>query len=76
MQKHLPDSPAATTVLWMWLGCVVLAFAAYFGVRRWKQRHPPPKPEPILSYSQRLRRRMNKPRSKANRPHADKTDKH
>lgn len=76
MQKHLPDSPVAMTMLWMWLGGVVLAFAASFLVRRWKRRHPPPKPEPILSYSQRLRRRMNKPRTEANRPHADKPDTH
>lgn len=75
MQKHLPDSPMAMTILWMWVGFVVLAFAAFWLVRWWKRRHPPPKPDPVRSYSQRLQRRMNK-RAKATRPDADKPDKH
>lgn len=79
MQKHLPNSPLGLTVLWMWVGLVVLAFAVYGLFRWWRQRHPLPKPEPVQSYSQRLHQRMNKRRtgtapSDAEKP--GKPDKH
>ncbi len=76
MQKHLPNSPLGLTVLLMWVGLVVLAFAAYGLFQWWRQRHPLPKPEPVQSYSQRLHQRMNKRRTGAAPSDAEKSGKH
>ncbi len=67
MQKHLPDSAIGVTFLWMWFAFVILALATYWLVRWWHRSHPAPKPEPEQSYSQRLKRRMNKRRPVASK---------
>lgn len=78
MRKHLPDSPIGLTIVLMWVGLLVLAFAAYWLFRWWRQRHPlpKPKPEPVQSYTQRLQQRMNKQRTGAAPSDAEKPGKH
>ena len=76
MRKHLLDSPLGLTILLMWAALVVLAVATYLIVRGWKRRHPPPKPEPVQSYSKRLLHRMNKGRTGAAPSDAKQPGKH
>lgn len=64
MRFHVPDTPLALTILWIWIGIVVVSIACYWAVRLWKRRHPPAKPEPVLPYAQRLQQRFAKQRSR------------
>ena len=63
MRFRVPDTPLALTILWIWIGIVVVSIACYWAVKWWKRRHPSPKPEPVLPYAQRLQQRYAKQRS-------------
>ncbi|MCU0919528.1 MAG: hypothetical protein MUF16_04215 [Burkholderiaceae bacterium] len=62
MRFRMPDSPLAMTMLWIWVGFVVVSIACWYSGKWWKKRHPPAKPEPLLPYSQRLQRRYRERR--------------
>ena len=57
MRSRVPDMPLALTMLWIWIGIVAVSIACWWLVKWWKKRHPPPKPQPVLTFSQRLQRR-------------------
>ena len=57
MRNRVPDMPLALTMLWIWVGIVAVSIACWWLVKWWKKRHPPPKPQPVLTFSQRLQRR-------------------
>ena len=57
MRSRVPDMPLALTMLWIWIGIVAVSIACWWLVKWWKKRHPPPKPERVLPYAQRLQRR-------------------
>lgn len=62
MRVRMLDFPLATMILWIWVGFVVVLVAGWWMVKWWKLRHPPPKPEPALPYSQQLHKRLNEHR--------------
>ena len=62
MRSRVPDMPLALTMLWVWIGIVAVCVACWWLLKWWKRRHPPPAPEPVLPYSQRLRTRLNEHR--------------
>jgi len=75
MHFQIPGFPLAMTILWIWVGFVVVLVAGWWMLKWWKMRHPPPVPKPVLSNSQQLRKRLNEPPGK--RPgHGHRHDRH
>lgn len=62
MRNRMPDFHLAMTMLWIWVGIVTVLVAGWWVVKWWKQRHPAPKPAPVLPYSQQLPKRLNEHR--------------
>lgn len=58
MRGRIPEMTLAMTLLWVWIGIVVVSIACWWLVKWWKARHPPPKPAPVLPYAHRLQRRF------------------
>ncbi|MBI2770447.1 MAG: hypothetical protein HYX47_12550 [Burkholderiales bacterium] len=50
--------PLAILIFWIWVGFVAVVLATYFLIRWWRRKHPLPPPAPELSYSARLRERL------------------
>ena len=77
MRSRVPDMPLALTMLWIWIGIVAVSIACWWLLKWWKRRHPPPAPEPVLPYSQRLRKRLNEHRlDKRTGHHGDTASRH
>jgi hypothetical protein len=57
--KYL-DAALAQTLAWIWLAVLVAGGVAWLIHRHWRARHPIPRPEPVLRYSQRLQQRLAK----------------
>ena len=64
MRFRVPDMHLALTILWIWIGIVLVSIACYWAVKLWKRQHPPTKPVPVLPYAQRLRKRYAKQQSR------------
>lgn len=58
MQRQIPDASIAQTMLWIWVAIVVVSLVLFVLWRRWREKHPRPKPEQKLAYSQTLSKRM------------------
>jgi len=60
MQVKYLDAALAQTLAWIWLAVLAAGGVAWLIHRYWRARHPIPRPEPVLSYSQRLQQRLAK----------------
>lgn len=60
MQVKYPDAALAQMLTWIWLALLAAGGVAWLIHRYWRARHPTPRPEPALRYSQRLQQRLAK----------------
>lgn len=60
MQVKYLDTALAQTLAWIWLVVLAVGGVAWLIYRYWRVRHPIPRPEPVLRYSQRLQQRLTK----------------
>lgn len=63
MQVKYLDTALAQDMAWIWLGVLAAAGVVWLIYRHWRARHPIPRPEPELRYSQRLQQRLAKGQS-------------
>lgn len=69
MQVKYLDSALAQTLTWIWLVVLAAGGVAWLIHRYWRARHPIPRPEPVLRYSQRLQQRLAKSQLVKKRKH-------
>lgn len=61
MRFRMPDFSLAMTMLWMWVGFVVVLVAGWWVLKWWEKRHPPAPVGPVLSYTQQVHQRLREP---------------
>ncbi len=58
MRRLIPDPVIAQTMLWIWVGVVIVAVLLFVLWGWWRKANPPPRQAPTPSYSQALSKRL------------------